>query len=154
MVTLGGRQPIFTRSLVFCVVFCRPLFNPCVLCLLVIVLSVLLLFIGCDYHFGFFKLFLINTFQNIEPGRVIMQVCDITIICNKYFNISFYYYVCRSSEVWTVQACSIRVTQSYFLMKPSYLSLKNVVIYVTVNITSLCTRRWYTSKPYFTVKSI
>jgi hypothetical protein len=43
-----------TRSLVFCVMFCRSLF---VLFPLTIVLSVLL-FTDSDYPFGFFKLFL------------------------------------------------------------------------------------------------
>jgi len=53
-----------TRSFVFCVMFCRPLFV-----LLVIVLSVLLQITASDYPFGIFKLFL-GTFPNIIGSRV------------------------------------------------------------------------------------
>ena len=46
-----------TRSLVLCVMLCRSLF---VLFLFAIVLSVLLLFMGSDYPFGIFSLFLVH----------------------------------------------------------------------------------------------
>ena len=45
------------QSLVFCVVFCRSLFDILSFSHLVIVLSVLLRFMDSDYPFGIFKLF-------------------------------------------------------------------------------------------------
>jgi hypothetical protein len=65
---LTGRKSVFsevrvTRTLVFCVKFCRSLFV-----LLAIVLSVLLQFMVYHYSFGIFKLFLFKNISMFTPN--------------------------------------------------------------------------------------
>jgi len=66
--TPGFSGVYVSRSLVFCVVFCRSLF---VLFLLPIVLSVLLQFSASDYPFGIFKSFLatVSSYQHNKNKR-------------------------------------------------------------------------------------